>query len=662
MKKATITKKSPRGCAKITSFFTKVENGATFTPKLSKPNLQLKSSINKDPKVIIISSPENSDEEESLNLLHPSSSVRNNKRKIDGQTSGVSPPIKKASTALHPSPSGTTITNPVVEQKFTTVPSTSGSTPIKHVPVITVKTPQKLLSAHALAEFLNTDRSMTQVTPIKSPKVPLNSPKRSGSGSKVNRSPRVKHTPKKLFEKSPKNINEFNVEVLKSFVKVTPIKSSPSSSLEVQKENEKTPVKVLNKSISPKMKVKSKLDFSDCNVKENVDTTNLSCIFDDTSWDVDILQQLEFSLDLSTPQHSKIVSILQSPTGLTITVKSTETNEQAVCMVQGFWMHLKLCIGDTIHIMAVKSGDNWLVNNSAGYLVFEPDLLVSSTSVVNSVFCKRRSVFKEQFRGFDPTNKFMIVGQMVHGLLQDSLRLKVFEANAIKKLALDTLKQPNWARQIYESGESVSFITEEFLKYVPQVVEFIEVYVKQSRANIKKGNWKGSITAIEDIEENIWCPELGIKGKVDVSVRSKDTVIPLEIKTGRVNVSIEHRGQVLLYIMLMNKLGYQVTSGLLLYLKEGVLKEIPPSQAEKRDLIILRNELAYFLSRNPKVVKTEQGQYVEPPEVPEGIDHPSCSKCPYSSVCMAYSKYSKEDVRAKKNLSQVSNCFDKVII
>jgi len=98
--------------------------------------------------------------------------------------------------------------------------------------------------------------------------------------------------------------------------------------------------------------------------------------------------------------------------------------------------------------MAVKSGDNWLVNNSAGYLVFEPDLLVSSTSVVNSVFCKRRSVFKEQFRGFDPTNKFMIVGQMVHGLLQDSLRLKMFEANTIKKRSLGTLKQPYWARQI----------------------------------------------------------------------------------------------------------------------------------------------------------------------------------------------------------------------
>lgn len=653
MKKATTTKKSPRGCAKITSFFTKVENGATLTPKPSKTPQHLHSSINEDQKVIVISSPENSEDEESLNLLHP----RNNKRKISNQTTGVSPPVKKTSTALQPSPSGTTITNHVVKPNSNPVPSTSGSTPIKHVPGISVKTPQKLLSAQALAEFLNTDQVMQPVTPIKSPK-DSNSTKKSESGSKRNRSPRVKYTPKKLFEKSPKNINEFNVEVLKSFVKVTPIKNSPSSSLEVQNNNEKTPVKMLDKPISPIMKVKSKLDFSDCNVKENVDTTNLSCMFDDTSWDVDIFQQLEFSLDLSTPQHSKIVSVLQSPTGLTITVKSTETNEQAVCMVQGFWMHSKLCIGDTIHIMAVKSGDTWLVNNSAGYLVFEPDLLVSSTSIVNSVFCKRRSVFKEQFRGFDPTNKFMIVGQMVHGLLQDSLRLKLFQPATIKKLALDILKQPVWVRQIYESGESMSFITEEFLNYVPKVVEFIEVYVKQSKASTKKGNWKGRITAIEDIEENIWCPELGIKGKVDVSVRSQDTVIPLEVKTGRVNVSIEHRGQVLLYIMLMNKLGYKVSSGLLLYLKEGVLKEIPPSQAEKRDLIILRNELAYFLSRNPKVVKTEQGQYLEPPEVPEGIDHPSCSKCPYNSVCMAYSKYCKEDISAKKNLSKVSNyCF-----
>lgn len=43
--------------------------------------------------------------------------------------------------------------------------------------------------------------------------------------------------------------------------------------------------------------------------------------------------------------------------------------------------------------------------------------------------------------------------------------------------------------------------------------------------------------------------------------------MPLELKTGRARVSLEHRGQVMLYILMMSKLGYKVSSGLLLYLR-----------------------------------------------------------------------------------------------
>lgn len=32
-----------------------------------------------------------------------------------------------------------------------------------------------------------------------------------------------------------------------------------------------------------------------------------------------------------------------------------------------------------------------------------------------------------------------------------------------------------------------------------------------------KNNFNGKIDSIQDIEENIWVPKLGLKGKVDVS-------------------------------------------------------------------------------------------------------------------------------------------------
>lgn len=43
-----------------------------------------------------------------------------------------------------------------------------------------------------------------------------------------------------------------------------------------------------------------------------------------------------------------------------------------------------LSIGDTVHIVAKKLNEvEWIINNDHGLLVYEPDLLISTTSVVS---------------------------------------------------------------------------------------------------------------------------------------------------------------------------------------------------------------------------------------------------------------------------------------
>ena len=44
-------------------------------------------------------------------------------------------------------------------------------------------------------------------------------------------------------------------------------------------------------------------------------------------------------------------------------------------------------------------------------------------------------------------------------------------------------------------------------------------------------------------------------------------LMPLELKTGRATNAIEHRGQIILYLMMMAEVGMEADSGLLLYLK-----------------------------------------------------------------------------------------------
>ena len=72
-----------------------------------------------------------------------------------------------------------------------------------------------------------------------------------------------------------------------------------------------------------------------------------------------------------------------------------------------------------------------------------------------------------------------------------------------------------------------------------------------------------AITGLHDIEEDIWSPKWGLKGKVDASVQAsiirypmkgqqaEEHVAPLEIKTGRSVGIMAHRAQTMLYTLLM---------------------------------------------------------------------------------------------------------------
>ena len=84
-------------------------------------------------------------------------------------------------------------------------------------------------------------------------------------------------------------------------------------------------------------------------------------------------------------------------------------------------------VGDIVHIQSqwyesfdenMDSEEMAILDGKSGLIVVRPDLLVSGTSVVSSLFCKRKAVLSEKFRGIEPTNKAMLNGTIVHQLLQ----------------------------------------------------------------------------------------------------------------------------------------------------------------------------------------------------------------------------------------------------
>lgn len=49
----------------------------------------------------------------------------------------------------------------------------------------------------------------------------------------------------------------------------------------------------------------------------------------------------------------------------------------------------------------------YIVSTEEGTVVTNPDYLISGTSVVGSLFCKRKGILSERFRGLDSTNKIV---------------------------------------------------------------------------------------------------------------------------------------------------------------------------------------------------------------------------------------------------------------
>lgn len=122
-----------------------------------------------------------------------------------------------------------------------------------------------------------------------------------------------------------------------------------------------------------------------------------------------------------------------------------------------------------------------------------------------------------------------------------------------------------------------------------------------------------------------------------ICIPGRTKYMPLELKTGRASFSSEHKGQLIIYQMMMSEVGAPVDSGLLLYLREGVMKEIPGTHNERRDLLLLRNEMAHYLTQS-------NGQ--ENPNGHVALPNPisfrnACTACPYGVIC---STYLKQDV------------------
>ena len=302
-------------------------------------------------------------------------------------------------------------------------------------------------------------------------------------------------------------------------------------------------------------------------------------------------------------------------------------------ILRGSWAQTtKVKKGDVINILNVSDGDSGhtkelVVDDSSNVLVvINPDMLMAGTSIVSTLFCMRKAVLNEWYKGMESTNRVMFIGTLLHEVLQQCLKKQSSTLHQIRETLDACLSSVSLTQDMLTLKITADDVKKEVDPFLCHIEFFVQRYVLGKTVSVpppaysnqscekQKGNkpqttaeiWPGQVDEVRDIEENIWSPRLGIKGKVDltlhVNLHKKDKqgrtekTVPLELKTGRPSGSAEHRGQVILYSMMMSERWPDPQSGLLLYLRNSSITEVQAGVHEIRGLVQLRNQLVYYIT------------------------------------------------------------------
>lgn len=221
-------------------------------------------------------------------------------------------------------------------------------------------------------------------------------------------------------------------------------------------------------------------------------------------------------LDLSTWKRC-IVDDIQYNNQDTIISGYQDSNvdkKRMICRLQHVWAHCKLQVGDVVSISAIwdPKYESFCVSSMHGLMVIRPDFLVSGTTVLGGLFCMRKAVLSDRFKGIDAAMQIvrsllfhifieylsnfymkllyillqMTVGSIVHELFQKVLRRKLTTREEIKEVSEEMLSDDGMAYTLYASCMNSADARKEFDEFLEKIYNFVQRYIVQTSTPANK--------------------------------------------------------------------------------------------------------------------------------------------------------------------------------
>lgn len=312
-------------------------------------------------------------------------------------------------------------------------------------------------------------------------------------------------------------------------------------------------------------------------------------------------------------------------------------NALLVILVRGEYMELDLAPDDIVHVIITHPENPNLIDNTRNLLIWNPDTLVSATTVAQQLTCPRKTVLLRAFKFPGTTTIPILAGEIIHLIFQTCLTLE----HCLKQLMEQALKSclERFRPDIYSLGPMEDVVRAEVEKQLPYLETWFKTYFKRylTKANAIPTSTHQTrvmflVSKIIDIEEDIWLPVYGLRGKVDASVEAKllnttnrgAYLLPMEIKTGMEYVS--HAAQASLYSLLFkDRYDAQVASYIMVYTKSAETKKGDISPQDLKSLVNLRNRLTKWL---------KAGNRAYPPL----LRLSTCDRCDVRLACMVVNR------------------------
>lgn len=300
--------------------------------------------------------------------------------------------------------------------------------------------------------------------------------------------------------------------------------------------------------------------------------------------------------------------------------------------------------GDIVHIISTDDGNPRLVDDDHNLLVWNPDTLVSPTSVSLQLTCARKSVLSSRIKFPGVSSIHLITGTILHEIFQSCVREEswtfefmsdvssyLIDQHRIEIFSLGEEMMNNVKRTIQEQFPYLREWFDTYYKKVPSLANSIQSATNPTTATRKTERRKTVMFAVSkalEIEETIWSPMFGINGKIDVTIEAKmrdgnqnlTMLMPLEIKTGREHIS--HHAQSALYTLLFkDRYEIDLTAFLLVYTKEKITKKEEIGRNDLKSLVNLRNQLTEYFKLNTR-------------KLPNLLQLSLCDRCEIQQACM----------------------------